>query len=208
MASRIQKLTLLPALVMFALSILFALISILADFSLRQGLLILTSSLFIGGLTYTVYWGYSWAWSKQIHERNHNFLLRILSYNLLIGVIFLAFGLITLCWVFQLIWNDIIVWHKDLGLIFFGSRIGEAIGLGIGMQPVHYFFIGLTFLLVGLAVLLHKLRSCPYYFGYLGSIYRKDVYPKKCFKCSLQNDCLMTDNRSNMRERVPTIFQS
>jgi len=87
--------------------------------------------------------------------------------------------LITLGWVFQLIWNDIIVWNKDLGLIFFGSRIGQAIRLGIGMQLSHYFFIGLTFLLVGLAVLLHKLRSCPYYFGYLGSILSKRCLSKE-----------------------------
>jgi hypothetical protein len=171
MASRIQKVTLLPALCMFVLSILFAFISfIVVDFSLKQGLLILTSSLFIGGLTLAVYWGYSWVWSKKLYESDSGFFLRILSHSRLIGFIVLSLGLVTLAWAFQLVWKDIVVWGKDLGLIFFGSRVGEAIGLGIGMSVVHYFFIGLTFLLIGLVVLLHKFRSCPYYFGYLGSI--------------------------------------
>jgi len=201
MASRIQKVTLLPALCMFVLSILFALVSFLViDFSLKQGLLILISSLFVGGLIYTVYWGYSWVFSKKLHERDSGFLLRILSNSRLIGFIVLFLGFVTLGWVFQLVWNDIVVWGKDLGLIFFGSRVGEAIGLGIGMRVVYYFFIGLTFLLVGLVVLLHRFRSCPYYFGYLGSIYRKNPIPSKCFDCSLRMDCLMTDNRSRIRK--------
>jgi hypothetical protein len=199
MASRIQKVTLLPALCMFVLSILFAFISfIVVDFSLKQGLLILTSSLFIGGLTLAVYWGYSWVWSKKLYESDSGFFLRILSHSRLIGFIVLSLGLVTLAWAFQLVWNDIVVWGKDLGLIFFGSRVGEAIGLGIGMSVVHYFFIGLTFLLIGLVVLLHKFRSCPYYFGYLGSIYRKNPMPLKCFDCSLRMDCLMTDKRSRI----------
>jgi hypothetical protein len=199
MASRIQKVTLLPALCMFVLSILFAFISfIVVDFSLKQGLLILTSSLFIGGLTLAVYWGYSWVWSKKLYESDSGFFLRILSNSRLIGFIVLSSGLFTLAWAFQLVWQDIVVWGKDLGLIFFGSRVGEAIGLGIGMSVVHYFFIGLTFLLIGLVVLLHKFRSCPYYFGYLGSIYRKNPMPLKCFDCSLRMDCLMTDKRSRI----------
>jgi hypothetical protein len=199
MASRIQKVTLLPALCMFVLSILFAFISfIVVDFSLKQGLLILTSSLFIGGLTLAVYWGYSWVWSKKLYESDSGFFLRILSHSRLIGFIVLSLGLVTLAWAFQLVWKDIVVWGKDLGLIFFGSRVGEAIGLGIGMSVVHYFFIGLTFLLIGLVVLLHKFRSCPYYFGYLGSIYRKNPMPLKCFDCSLRMDCLMTDKRSRI----------
>jgi hypothetical protein len=78
--------------------------------------------------------------------------------------------------------------------------VSEAIGLGIDMRVVYYFFIGLTFLLGGLVMLLHRFRSCPYYFGYLGSIYRKNPIPSKCFDCSLRMDCLMTDNRSRTRK--------
>jgi hypothetical protein len=201
MALRIQKVTLLPALCMFILSILFAFVSFLViDFSLKQCLLILISSLFIGGLVYTVYWGYSWVFSKKLHEHDSGLLSRILVHSRLIGFAILFLGLITLAWVFQLVWTDIAVWGKDLSLIFFGSRVGEAIGLGLGMRVVHYFFVGLTFLLVGLAVLFHRFRSCPYYFGYLGSIYRKNPIPSECFHCSLMRDCLMTDNRSRIRK--------
>jgi len=199
MASRLQKITILPALVMFVLSILFSFISLIViDFSLKQGLLILILSLFIGGLTYTAYWGYSWFWSKKIHENNNSLLFKILSQNKLLVIIFLILGLAIFVWVFQLIWNDIANWNKELGLIFFGSRIGESISLGIGMRLVHYFFIGLTFLLIGLVLLVHNSRSCPFYFGYLGSIYRKNSISVKCFKCPLQKDCRMTDNRSRI----------
>ena len=198
MASRLQKITLLPALVMFILSILFAWVSlIVVDFSLRQGFLILIMGLFIGGLTYTVYWGYSWFWSKKIHESNNGLLFRILSQNKLLVIIFFICGLVTFVWVFSLIWNDVFVWNKDIGLIFFGSRVGEPISLGIGVRLVHYFFISLTFFLIGLVLLVHNFRSCPFYFGYLGSIYRKrNRISLKCLKCPLEKDCRMTDNRS------------
>ena len=204
MASRLQKITLLPAIVMFVLSILFALVTVLVvDFSLKQGLLVLTSSLFIGGLTYTTYWGYSWIWSKKLHERDNSFLLKILFKNTLIGIIVLAVGSVILGWISLLVLNDLFVWNKDFGTIFFSSRLGESIDLGIGMRVVHYFYIGFTFLLVGLVVLFHKFRSCTHYFGYLGSIYRKDpVIPLKCFKCQLKKDCLMTDNRSRFRNKT------
>ena len=148
MASRIQKITLLPSFVMFTISILFAVVSfIVVDFYLKQGLLILTSSLFVGGLSYSAYWGYSWI----------------------------------------------------LGLVFFGSRVDEFIGLRMGMRVIHYFFLGLTFMLVGLISVMHRLRSCPQYFGYLGSMYRKEIgIPVKCFRCGLKKDCIMTDNRSRI----------
>ena len=196
MASRIQKVTLIPVLCLFVLSILFAFISfIVVDFSLKQGLLILTSSLFIGGLTLAVYWGYSWVWSKTLYERDSGFLMRVLSRSRLIGFFLLFMGLIILVWVGQLGWHDMTVWGKDLGIIFFGSRAGENIGLGIGIRVIHYFFTGLTLLLLGLAVSLHGLRSCPYFFGYLGSIYRRTPIHAKCFGCYLLADCMMTDKR-------------
>ena len=200
MASRLQKITLLPAFVMFVLSILFSLINlIVVDFSLKQSLLVLIMSLLIGGLIYTVYWGYSWFWSRKIHENNNSLLFRILSHNKLLAIIFLVLGLATFVWVFQLIWKDIVFWNKDLGLIFFGSRVGESISWGIGMRLVHYFFGGLTFLLIGLAILVHNSRACPFYFGYLGSIYKKrNIELKCCFKCPLEKDCRCTDNRSRI----------
>jgi hypothetical protein len=198
MASRLQKITVIPALVLFVLSIVFSLVLlIVVDLSLKQGLLILVMSLFIGGLTYIVYWGYSWFWSKKIHESNNGLLFRMLSHNKLLVLIFLSLGSVIFVWVLSLVWKDVVFWGKDLGLIFFGSRVGEPISLGIGMKVVHYFFVGLTFLLFGLVLLIHSFRSCPFYFGYLGSIYRKNNHISlKCFKCPLEKECRMTDNRS------------
>ena len=200
MASRLQNITLLPAFAMFLLSILFSIISlIIIDISLKQGLLVLTMSLLIGGLIYTGYWGYSWFWSRKINETNNSLLFKILSHNKLIVTIFLILGTTTFLWLFQLIWKDIFFWNKDLTLIFFGSRTGEPISLGIGFRVVHYFFIGLALILMGTVLLLHNFRSCPFYFGYLGSIYKKNnISLKCCFKCPLEKDCRWTDNRSRI----------
>ncbi len=74
----------------------------------------------------------------------------------LAGAVLSAYGVTTLLWVGQLIWNDIAVWHKDIALIFFGSRTGENISLGIGMKVIHYFLIGLALLLLGLGVLFRS----------------------------------------------------
>jgi len=70
-----------------------------------------------------------------------------------------AFGSIILGWVGWLTWHDVTVWGKDIPLIFFGSRTGEAISLGIGMKVIHYFLIGLALLLSGLLTLLRGKRS-------------------------------------------------
>ena len=53
-------------------------------------------------------------------------------------------GSIILAFVFWLTLYDLIVWNKDLVFIFFGSRTGEAITLGIGMRVIHYFLLGLV----------------------------------------------------------------
>jgi len=196
MSSKIQKITLFPALVLFILSILFSVITLtVGDFLLKQLLLILTMSLFIGGLILAVYWGYSWVFSKKFHERDSGFFVWLLSHSRLIGFLLLFLGMVTLVWVGGLVWNDIVEWKKDLGLIFFGSRTGEAISLGIGFVLIHYFFVGLTFVLLSLVVLFHRARFCPHYFGYLGSRYRTTSMHPKCLHCHLKADCLGTDKR-------------
>jgi len=78
--------------------------------------------------------------------------------NNLIGFVLIALGLYTLAWVGWLTWYDITTWSKSLALIFFGSRTGEAISLGIGMKVIHYFLIGLVLLLVGILTLFRKRR--------------------------------------------------
>ena len=63
---------------------------------------------------------------------------------------------LVLAWVGWLTWIDITVWNKDIGAIFFGSRTGEAISLGIGMTVMHYFSIGILLLASGLVLFLRK----------------------------------------------------
>ena len=65
---------------------------------------------------------------------------RHLSYLLpnLVGSVLVALGAYTLVWVGWLTWYDITTWSKSLALIFFGSRTGEAISLGIGMKVIYY----------------------------------------------------------------------
>jgi flagellar protein FlaI len=55
-----------------------------------------------------------------------------------------AIGAVILIWVGWLTWYDTTIWNKDVPLIFFGSRGGEATSLGIGMKVIHYFAIGLV----------------------------------------------------------------
>jgi hypothetical protein len=196
MASKIQKVTLFPALVLFFLSIIFSVVTlVVVDFSLKQLLLILTMSLFIGGLVLAVYWGYSWIFSKKFHERETGFFIWLLSHSRLIGFLLFISGVVVLFWIGGIVWKDIVVWEKDLALIFFGSRAGETISLGIGLVLLSYFFIGLTLVLTSLVVLFHKARFCPHYFGYLGSLYRKTAMHSKCLHCHLKADCLGTDKR-------------
>ncbi len=70
----------------------------------------------------------------------------------LLNFFLITFGLIIMVWVGWLIWHDITVWGKDLVLIFFGSRTGETISLGIGMKIFDYFLIGLILPLSGLVI--------------------------------------------------------
>ena len=79
----------------------------------------------------------------------------------LAGAVLAAYGVTTLAWVGQLTWIDVTVWGKDIALIFFGSRTGENISLGIGMKVIHYFLIGLALLLLGLVMLFRRWSKFP-----------------------------------------------
>ena len=67
-----------------------------------------------------------------------------------------ASAALVLAWVGYITLNDISVWNKDIGTIFFGSRTGEAISLGIGMTIIHYFLIGASLLAAGLVMFLRN----------------------------------------------------
>ena len=69
----------------------------------------------------------------------------------------LVVGSMALFQVGSVMWNDVTVWGKDFSLIFFGSRAGESISLGIGLQIIHYYLIG-TLLLFSAIVLLFQKR--------------------------------------------------
>jgi hypothetical protein len=126
------------------------------------------------------------------------------------GLFIATLGSITLAWVGQLTWHDITVWGKDLVLIFFGSRTGENISLGIGMKVIHYFLIGLTLLFLGLLTLLRRrskvknshishsakqleketgLSWCSHNFGYLGSLPDFESVPEECLTCQKMLEC-------------------
>jgi len=86
------------------------------------------------------------------------------------GLFLAASGSIILVWVGWLTWYDMTSWGKDILLIFFGSRTGEAISLGIGMKVIHYFLISLTLLLSGLLPFLKRRSKFLHHFGYLASL--------------------------------------
>jgi len=87
--------------------------------------------------------------SMRVHAALSNFASLLLT----------GFGSIILAWVGWLTWYDITMWDKDIALIFFGSRTGEAISLGIGMKVIYYFLIGLALILSGLPTFLRRKRS-------------------------------------------------
>lgn len=70
-----------------------------------------------------------------------------------------SFGLLLLIWVGWLTWYDLTVWGKDIITIFLGSRVGEAISLGIGMKLIYYFLIGLTSFLSGILYLRSNVKK-------------------------------------------------
>jgi len=88
----------------------------------------------------------------------------------LAGLFLVAFGSVILVWVGWLTWYDMTSWGKDIALIFFGSRTGEAISLGIGMKVIYYFLIGLAFFLSGLVTFLRRQSNCLHHFGYLANL--------------------------------------
>lgn len=74
----------------------------------------------------------------------------------LAGLLLITFGSVLLAWVGWLTWYDVTVWSKDIPLIFFGSRTGESISLGLGMKVIYYFLIGLVIFIVGLVTFLRR----------------------------------------------------
>jgi hypothetical protein len=74
----------------------------------------------------------------------------------LIVLSFVGCAAAILAWVGWLTWVDLTNWGKDLGSIFFGSRTGEPISLGIGMTILHYFLIGMLSLSLGVILFIRN----------------------------------------------------
>jgi len=86
---------------------------------------------------------------EKIESRHNRFI------NLANALLILS-GSTILAWISWLTWYDMTALGKSIALIFFGSRAGEIISLGIDMRIIYYFLIGLALLLSGLIVLARK----------------------------------------------------
>ena len=74
-------------------------------------------------------------------------------------LILTLFGWIILVLVGQIIWVDLTYWGKDLSITLLGSRVGEAISLGIGMKLIYYLIIGLFLIFTSLTIGILKRKS-------------------------------------------------
>ena len=95
---------------------------------------------------------------SRLEEYVNLHLIRRLLPNLA-SLFLTAFGSVILALIGWLIVYDMTVWGKDISLIFFGSRTGEAISLGIGVKVIHYFVLGLALLFSGFIIFLRSKRG-------------------------------------------------
>jgi hypothetical protein len=77
----------------------------------------------------------------------------------LVGFALMAGGALILVVLGLLIWYDITTWGKDIVLILFGSRTGEAMSLGRGIRAIHYLLIGVALLFLGLITFNKKIMQ-------------------------------------------------
>lgn len=94
---------------------------------------------------------------KELEKSARPSLLKQLFVPLnLASLSLMVIGSATSVWITNLILFDITFWQKDIGLILFGSRIGEAISLGMGIQVIHYVLIGAVLMFSGLLMLFRN----------------------------------------------------
>lgn len=126
----------------------------------------------------------------------------------MVGSFLAAFGLIILAWICCFTIQEMTIGGKDIALIFFGPRTGEAISLGIGMKVIYYFLTGLALFITGLLTFLQRRSKaikphpsaanpekkkgpskCPYNFGYLKTLDKNTRIPDECLSCSRMPEC-------------------
>jgi hypothetical protein len=94
---------------------------------------------------------------KEQEKAERQSLLEQLRSPLNLASLFLmVVGSAAAIWISHLVWHDIAFWGKDIALILFGSRIGEAISLGIGLQVIHHVIISVALLLSSLIMLFRN----------------------------------------------------
>jgi len=71
MAYRTEAITVLPAIILFALSSYLAFFSQMVDSSAQKALLTIALGLFFGGLVLAVCWGYYWGIQKGFQENKN-----------------------------------------------------------------------------------------------------------------------------------------
>ncbi len=127
----------------------------------------------------------------------------------IVGSFLTASGLIILAWICCFTIYEATMLGKDIIPIFFGSRIGEAISLGIGIKLIHYFIIGAALFLSGSFTFLPRRSKafkphptvyqqqkekgpskCPYNFGYLKHLALNNTpIPNECLRCPRVLEC-------------------
>lgn len=117
-------------------------------------------------------------------------------------------GLIILAWVSCLTIQEMTLGNRDIALIFFDSRTGETVGLGIGMKIVYYFLMGVALLFLGLYTFLRRRSEsidshlgttapekeegpseCPYHFTFLKKFDQNTSLPDECLRCPRMLEC-------------------
>jgi hypothetical protein len=71
-------------------------------------------------------------------------------------IILTTIGFLALLQVGIVMLTDITFWGKDINLIFFGSRAGENISLGIGVKIIHYYLVGIILIFSAIVLLFLK----------------------------------------------------
>ena len=127
----------------------------------------------------------------------------------IVGSFLTASGLTILAWICCFAIYETAMLDKDIILIFFGSRIGEAISLGIGIKIIHYFIIGTALFLSGSLTFLSRRSKafkphptanapqkekvpskCSYNFGYLRQLVLNNTpVPNQCLRCPRILEC-------------------
>jgi hypothetical protein len=164
------KIVLLPALVMFVASSYLLCLKSLGTQTMQKTLVTMAFDLSIAGTVLTIFWFllvfpsfYSsfcqrkkttnLDFNKYTHTRS---LIPYPSFANLVAASLVLLGTAILLWMTQITWNDISVWNKSISPIFFGSRTGENISLGIDMKVIHYFLTSFTLLIFGSLIFIYR----------------------------------------------------